>query len=522
MNKSALLPELARLVGAEAPVRKGIGTLEAGAKKVLNTPIPGTPELLPGKITGPLRKGVDFAIENPEVVLGTATPIPGGGALAHAGKRALESGINKLSPKVAFSVSQYSGPLNPVITSGASGIPARRGPQLTAAIQKVAFATSAYDAGPAPTWAHGQAAPSGASLQPPRRAPRLDAAVQKVAAGAPTRGGFMMASDIPSYRPPRLDQAIQKDSAFENGDKSEPYTSIFKGAKRVKLEGDALIEVDKDGKSLGKGNLLKEKDSDALPEGIVMQPWDSFKRSKYAAMSTEKMASFVRSLKEAHEGTKTAVSQSWVEGMVNAARTTRPALASFAQRMQGAASYLPEGESQTKRLAAHVAAKTRGINTARFRPGETTDVMHPPVPGFTPTERPLSSYLRSPGVQRNAERMKGNTFRADAKKADLDKKTASARIALQEASAAMHRANEALAELDVVKEAAPGLTPQSQLAQSSRVGAPKASAPPGPSIAQIAKPAGPGFGSGIAGANKGVIGGSNIGGIGDMKGPPSV
>lgn len=362
MQKAALLSELARLVGKEEPVRAGLGKLEAAAKRVFNTPIPGTPELAPASITGPLRKAVDFGIENPEAILGTATPIPGGGMLAHAGKRALERGLNRLvpaaPPKLAFSESAYSagtGPF-PAIRSDASGLPPARMPQLRAAIQKNAFATSAYDAGPAPTWAHDRAAPSGASYLPARKVPRLDVAVDKTAAGAPTRGGFMMASDIPSYRPPRLDQAIQKEGDFEG--------------KRMKLEGDAVIEVDKKGKSLGKGNLLKEKDGDALPEGIALQPWDSFKRSKYA-MPTEKLASFVEGL---------------------------------------------------------------------------------------------------------------------------------------------------------LKEAIPGLTPQSRLEQSSSIGAPRANPPPvpGPSIADQAKPKGPGFGTGIAGANKGSIGGQSVGGIGRMASPPQV
>jgi hypothetical protein len=35
----------------------------------------------------------------------------------------------------------------------------------------------------------------------------------KVAASAPTRGGFLMASDLPPLRPPRLDRAVQKEGA---------------------------------------------------------------------------------------------------------------------------------------------------------------------------------------------------------------------------------------------------------------------------------------------------------------------
>lgn len=52
------------------------------------------------------------------------------------------------------------------------------------------------------------------------------------------------------------------------------------------------------------------------------------------------------------------------------------------------------------------------------------------------------------------------------------------------------------------------MTPAGQLAHTQRVGAPKASAPPGPSIADIAKPRGARFGSGIAGAFKTGIGGT--------------
>jgi hypothetical protein len=49
------------------------------------------------------------------------------------------------------------------------------------------------------------------------------------------------------------------------------------------------------------------------------------------------------------------------------------------------------------------------------------------------------------------------------------------------------------------------LTPAGRLARSMSVGAPKMSAPPGPSIADIAKPKGPKFGGPIPGAKKGVI-----------------
>lgn len=53
-----------------------------------------------------------------------------------------------------------------------------------------------------------------------------------------------------------------------------------------------------------------------------------------------------------------------------------------------------------------------------------------------------------------------------------------------------------------------GLSPMQSAVHAKSIGAPRLSAPPGPSIADIAKPKGPGMGSGIAGAFKGSIGGT--------------
>ena len=53
-----------------------------------------------------------------------------------------------------------------------------------------------------------------------------------------------------------------------------------------------------------------------------------------------------------------------------------------------------------------------------------------------------------------------------------------------------------------------GLSPMQSATHAKTIGAPKISAPPGPSIADIAKPRGPGMGVGIAGAFKGSIGGT--------------
>jgi superfamily II DNA or RNA helicase len=335
---------------------------------------------------------------------------------------------------------------------------------------------------------------------------------KKEGASAPTRGGFMMASDLPSFRAPRLDQAIQKNSGSvtppDNSTKDNPEllnTSKYAESKNCpscgakgtvktaeelvpcstcsacgafskqagfyKLEGDAVIETDKDGKSLGKGPLperkghvvlRKEKDGDGLG---IYAPYSSsdFKRSKYA------------------------VSHEWVQGAVQKARTTRPRLQEFAAKAREAAEALPAGAHQDKRLVAHATSHYRHLDTARFLPGEAEDLMkkgprtaeHPLV-----KERSLRSYLRSSSDQAQSKRMKGNTH-------------AKSKFAMS------------LEEFDVfvqkLKEA--GLTPASQLSKTQSIGAPKATPPPGPSIAQIAKPRGARFGVGIPGAFKSRIGG---------------
>ncbi len=129
---------------------------------------------------------------------------------------------------------------------------------------------------------------------------------RKAAASAPTRGNFMMASDIPPFRAPRLDRAIQKNSGetsmpTDNVRPAQLENSSKYAGKLVKLEGDAVIEVDEDGKSKGEGNLLqkeqgKEKADAFMPDGVTFSAND-FKRSKYA-MSTAELARFVEELRK--------------------------------------------------------------------------------------------------------------------------------------------------------------------------------------------------------------------------------
>jgi len=107
----------------------------------------------------------------------------------------------------------------------------------------------------------------------------------KVAAGAPTRGNFMMASDIPAFQAPRLDRAIQKNS----GETSMPLARLPGGP-------DEREPKPQDNEKLGKlvKGKLKTKTDAFLPDNITYNAGD-FKRSKYA-MSTQELDGFVADL----------------------------------------------------------------------------------------------------------------------------------------------------------------------------------------------------------------------------------
>lgn len=95
-----------------------------------------------------------------------------------------------------------------------------------------------------------------------RTAPAAKLESMKMAASAPTRGGFMMASDIPAFRAPQLQRGIQKAGDLE-------------------------------GAPPAKG---KEKDSDMNDSYMPYSPGD-FKKSKYA-MSVGALAEFVELLRK--------------------------------------------------------------------------------------------------------------------------------------------------------------------------------------------------------------------------------
>ena len=399
MEKAALIERLVRL--AATPIKgtpKGLMNLRTpeqlghlqqavgGAIKGVTEPVKARVGKVLSKLPGGgvLQRGANAVIDNPEILPMQAIP---GSTLLTPGylkaKRGLEGLIDRVAPtKTAFATSQYSGPLNPDIRSGASVLPPFKAPNLRSALQKnsgavtpkvgpafgdltkagavdnlnewwakkggphlarggshSAFKKLMQDEGVPSKWqdqlmgAAKKRYPGGsltgrfkavAAKAAPHVAPiaipaaiaggvylhdRLKKRKEKTAAGAPTRGNFMQASDIPAFKWPRLDQAIQKNGGnaeVMEGKSSEPKKNVgpvasasindnpvlentSKYAGYIKLEGDAVIETDKNGKSLGKGPLpekggrvsLKEKDSDSFGGYYSYSPND-FKKSKYA------------------------------------------------------------------------------------------------------------------------------------------------------------------------------------------------------------------------------------------------
>jgi hypothetical protein len=229
-------------------------------------------------------------------------------------------------------------------------------------VTKVAFASSYDNPG-----ALNPVIRSGASSLPAFKAPSLRAAVQKTAASAPTRGNFMMASDIPSFRAPQLGSAIQKTGDLETPDANagpmpgalkknneeqdkeknsdalpnfvtysqgdfRPANLNAKHAARYKLEGDAIIEVDEKGKSLGKGNVLKEKDAGG-DMSMAFDPASSHKQAMLA-MNTQELGQYVMEMRKQAVAGLTPASQLEKSTSIGAPKVSAPPGPSIADQVK--------------------------------------------------------------------------------------------------------------------------------------------------------------------------------------------
>jgi hypothetical protein len=257
--------------------------------------------------------------------------------------------------KTAFTTSQYSTPLNPVILSGASDLPPMRVPSLRAPVQKTgSFAV-------------------------------------KEAASAPTRGNFMMASDLPGWRQPRLDTAVQKNAG---GITALPGGLASKAHK---------TESDFPAKKLNAGEKIEHEHTSrhALARSIAMDHLTEDPQYYEKLRAIEKKAQALRD-------------------------TSTEQLAVFVEELRKQADVSPAVSWNGQFGGAH---------------RQQSD-----IPAF-----------RAPILSR------------------------------------------------AVQKHANVSSPRGQLSKTQHIGAPKVTAPPGPSIADIAKPKGEHFGIGIPGAFKGKI-----------------
>jgi hypothetical protein len=159
---------------------------------------------------------------------------------AHAMQRFNKSEAKK--EKQAFSTNAFSGPMNPNIQSGASIIPPFKQPSLRAPVEKTAKRYKLEGDAVIEVGSDGKS---------------LGKGPVKMAAGAPTRGNFMMASDVPPFKVPSLRAPVEKNSEmfpeympYSPGDfKPAKLTSktaqspIFQAAARAKTVGTPKVSA---------------------------------------------------------------------------------------------------------------------------------------------------------------------------------------------------------------------------------------------------------------------------------------
>ena len=560
MNKDALLGELARAALSDIPGTprllmrsrspQELGALQhninslGGLKYKAEDAVHGLADkVFTPRVSGAVKSVASMGIRNPEIIPMQGLPIPGLTPAYLAAKRGLEKGIEKISPvykdKAAFAVSQYSGPLNPSIPSQASSAPGFLAPNLQSPVQKRKQAVSeewvknivgtakapldrlehfaktmnnldsqrwmkkwqraahadrlhedrlaagvirpsTQDLGKGGGWIKGVRDTKKEEVRKAKyvagegvaRGRMASGDWDKQAAGAPTRGNFYMSSDIPSFNPPDLKSVIQKRSEFDG--KSQPNEGEQKMADGVNhLSGldepnravNKLGDFEKKPKKSSFATAL-EKDSDFLPDYVTYNQGD-FKKSKYA-LSLQGMATFVEQLR------KVAVSSAWVKKMVQGAEASPERLKDFASKsaIQG-----KKNSDKAKYLVQEVARGSGGPPGIAYNKERVGNLVRARMRRYTGalaaaerTGTPVEDIVKRPPTRPGDAVLFG-------------KKAASG---------------------NSIMGVSPTLSGATNVAKA--VGAPKLSGP-GPSIAQQVKPKGPHFGTGIAGAFKGSIGG---------------
>lgn len=263
----------------------------------------------------------------------------------------------------------------------------------------------------------------------------------KVAAGAPTRGGFMMASDVPPMRVPSLRAPVEK---------------VSEGVKAAEV---ARIAVQEASAALHKVGEALTKVGDSLPDFATYDPGD-FKPANLNAKP--KMA----------EGAGDGMSMS----QDTAANNQQPE--DFREKD------LREKKSSVMDVILRVFDER--MKKADVSPSVSWN------PGYG-------------GAQRQASFIPPMT-------------APSLRAPVAKVAAAIPGGIGPMMGKSLVPPPSPPSSPFQAAQTAKTVGTPKVT-PPGPSIAEQSKPKGPGFGSGIAGAFKGRIGGTGPVDLGTKLGP---
>lgn len=471
MEKDALLERLVRLGATDVPntprllmrkrspeelaglqhgVESAFGKLQGPAQAAVNS---AADKVFTPRIAGALKSVASVGIKNPEIIPMQGVPVPGLTPAYLAGKRGLEKLIDKVAPiaKHAFTTSQYSYPLNPSIPSQASHQPGFLAPNLQSAVQK-----------------------------------------RKQAAGAPTRGGFFMSSDIPSFAAPDLKSPIQKRS--DAGGMSEPAAKV---ASLLELFGPfEFLKIASEGVSVGQ--WWEQKGGPHLAKG---GSHSDFKKMMETDGIPEKMHDrFMRMAKErypAQHNFRNSASHVNVDDFFRKHRGSAHPTDAVSRKINlgvglGAAAigggialhdYM---KSRGKKKKAAVLGTAGAVAHQAKEKGGDLDMAFCPAPSGK-TSKEKDSDMLPDYVTYNQGDFKRSKFA----------------MPVEEMAAFVEQLRKVGAAGGIMGVSA---TLSGAPAAAKSVGAPKLSGP-GPSIAQIAKPKGPGFGSGIAGAFKGSIGG---------------
>ena len=465
-----------------------------------------------------------------------AVPLVRGALDRHAEKKTLKSYLDQ-PDKIAFA-SSYDNPgaLNPVIHSGASSLPAFKAPSLRAAVQKTAAS--------APTRGNFMQA----SDIPSFRAPQLGAAIQKT-------GDLETPNANAGPMPGTLKKNNEEQDKEKNSDALPNFVTYSQGdfrpanlnAKHAAVPGKVkqyrrALQLLQEGTHDFHGGRVK----DILASGTVRATRGDHGPGTYWGKGGP---AYSQTVKDYFWDGGVAVPHTQVtDGMLSAPVFKPPGGKSIPYPFEatghldnkgkmtpfivsgdvpvGKGSYAIGTEDQLKNRGAARPISQEAFDKARLETSE--GLVKKRLPEAISSGRAVMSKRRAlqertyaGGKLAARYKLEGDAIiEVDEKGKSLGKgnvlkeKDAGGDMSMafdpasshKQAMLAMNTQELGQYVMEMRKQAVAGLTPASQLEKSTSIGAPKVSAPPGPSIADQVKPRGKAFGIGMPGAFKGTIG----------------